>query len=218
MMTAESARPTPAKTESVDKTPEQGLAEQAVEAAESSVEAKNKEAVTTEPKAAPTPSRPVVAAKPAAPKAPVIAPTPAKPVSPPPVRAKARVSPNVSKAELNKFIKRFSFVYEAGDYEQFMNLFARDARTNDRTSRKGIGKDYKELFQTTDLRQMKIGEVSWDLEGKEARGWGNFEVGIQKTGEDKVENYSGSLTFHVRKSKAGKIRIKRLYHGQRRVK
>jgi hypothetical protein len=72
-------------------------------------------------------------------------------------------SGQISQAELTTFLNRFVFVYQAGDIDQFLNLFANDVRTNDRTSKTGLREDYEELFRTTDIRQMVLGNVTWEV-------------------------------------------------------
>lgn len=122
----------------------------------------------------------------------------------------------LTRDELGTLLKRFTYVYEAGDIEQFMNLFAVNARTNDRANRDGIRQDYETLFRTTDLRQFKLSHINWDVDGDQAHGWGNFEVTVRRAGDQELHNYSGSLTLHVERIE-GRPRIVRLYHGQRRA-
>jgi hypothetical protein len=126
------------------------------------------------------------------------------------------VSKQISQAELAGVAKRFEFVYEAGDIEQFLRLFDDDVRTNDRYSKDGLREDYEELFKTTDMRDMILGNVTWEARDNHADGWGNFEVRTRKAGEQEIKTYKGSLTFYVEKID-GRVRIKRLYHGQWRA-
>lgn len=138
-------------------------------------------------------------------------------VEPPPAVVRPAPPPSrISRDELSTLLSRFASVYEAGDLEQFMSLFAENARTNDRNGRGGIREDYEALFRTTDLRQMNLGEISWEVEGNQAQGWGEFDVSVRRRGEQKPYVYTGSLTFVVEKVD-GRLRIVRLYHGQRRV-
>jgi hypothetical protein len=125
-------------------------------------------------------------------------------------------SNNISQSELTNLIKRFEFVYEAGDIEQFLRIFDDDVRTNDRFSKDGLREDYEDLFKTTDMRRMVLSNVTWEMHDSRADGWGNFEVKVRKTGEQEVKEYKGSLTFYVEKIN-GQVRIKRLYHGQWRA-
>lgn len=122
----------------------------------------------------------------------------------------------ISQTELAALLRRFIFVYEAGDINQFLNLFDQNVRTNDRSSKAGLREDYEGLFNTTDLRQMNIGNVTWELRDDKADGWGNFEVKTRKKGEAQAKAFTGSLTFHVVKND-GRLLIKQLYHGQRRA-
>ena len=123
------------------------------------------------------------------------------------------VSNLVSQAELAGVTKRYEFGYEAGEIEQFLRLFDDDVRTNDRYSKDGLREDYEELFKTTDMRVMSLKNVTWEARDNHADGWGNFEVRVRKAGEQEIKEYKGSLTFYVEKID-GRVRIKRLYHGQ----
>ena len=125
-------------------------------------------------------------------------------------------SKQISQAELTTFLNRFVFVYQAGDIDQFLNLFANDVRTNDRTSKAGVREDYEDLFGTTDIRQMILGNVTWEVSDNHANGWGNFEVKVRKTGQESIKAFNGSLTFQVDKID-GRLQIKKLYHGQWRA-
>jgi CheY-like chemotaxis protein len=119
----------------------------------------------------------------------------------------------LSQAELTALVKKFVFVYQAGDIESFLSLFDDSIRTNDRSNKAGLREDYESLFKSTTLRQMVVGDVAWEVDDKQARGWSNFEVRIRNQGEDELKTYRGSLTFHVEKID-GRPKIVRLYHGQ----
>lgn len=141
-----------------------------------------------------------------------VAAAPAPVAAPPPRPAPARLS----RDELSSLLQRFVYVYEAGDIEQFMALLADNVQTNDRVTRQAVREDYDRLFRTTDLRQMRVDSMSWDLEGEQAHGWGEFEVRVRRQGDAAVHHYQGSLTVLVRKT-GGRPRIERLYHSERRA-
>lgn len=122
-------------------------------------------------------------------------------------------STKLTKAELASLIKRFVFVYQAGDIQQFLSLFDDNVRTNDRTTKAGLRKDYDDLFRNTSMRQMVLGDISWDIKDRQAEGAANFEVRVRRINEQEVKVYQGSLTFHVEKTN-DRIRIIRMYHGQ----
>lgn len=129
----------------------------------------------------------------------------------------ARTAPDrLNQEDLAELLQRLVFVYEAGDIEQFMNLFAPNARTNDRATRNGIREDYESLFRTTDVRFMKLSHVKWEVENNRAQGWGNFEVSVRRAGERESYDYQGSITLYVERID-GRLRIVRMYHGQRRA-
>jgi hypothetical protein len=161
-------------------------------------------AATEEPAASPAAQPEQVAAAPG-PKA-------ADPTS----MAAPRPSPNrISEAELTSLLRKFAFTYEAGDIETFVSLFDNDVRTNDRANKAGLREDYESLFRNSINRQMLLGNVSWEISDKQANGWGNFEVRIKRAGDEEVKTYKGSLTFYVEKTD-GRLKIKRMYHGQYR--
>lgn len=156
----------------------------------------------------PSPAAPAGVAAPtdAVAAAPPVAATP--PPRPAPVR--------LSREELASLLQRFVSVYEAGDIEQFMALLADNVQTNDRITRQAVRDDYARLFRTTDLRQMRIETMNWDVEDDQAHGWGEFEVRVRRQGDATVHHYQGSITVQVRKA-GGRPRIERLYHSERRA-
>jgi len=125
-------------------------------------------------------------------------------------------SRKISQSELATLLNRFVFVYQAGDIDLFLNLFASDVRTNAQTSKAGLRDDYERLFSTTNLRQMILGKVTWEVNDNSANGWGNFEVKERNEGQETIKAFNGSLTFHVEKID-GRLLIKKLYHGQWRA-
>lgn len=125
-------------------------------------------------------------------------------------------SRKITQSELAALLNRFVFVYQAGDIDLFLNLFASDVRTNAQTSKAGLRDDYERLFNTTNLRQMVLGKVTWEVNDNNANGWGNFEVKVRNEGQETIKAFNGSLTFHVEKID-GRLLIKKLYHGQWRA-
>ena len=134
-------------------------------------------------------------------------------VGPPRADGTAVSSSRLTKAELSSLIKRFVFVYQAGDLQQFLSLFDDNIRTNDRTTKAGLRQDYEDLFRSTSMRQMVLGDISWDIKDGQAEGAANFEVRVRRVNEQEVRVYQGSLTFQVEKTD-GRVRIVRMYHGQ----
>jgi CheY-like chemotaxis protein len=134
-------------------------------------------------------------------------------VGPPRADTSALPNPKLTKEELKSLVNRFVFVYQAGDIQQFLGLFDDNIRTNDRSTKAGLREDYEELFRSTAMRQMVLGDIAWDIKDRQASGAANFEVRIRRLNEDDLRVYQGSLTFHVEKAD-GRIRIIRMYHGQ----
>jgi len=170
-------------------------------------EAPASSAAPTEPAPA-APAVATVAARDLAPAATAAAAAAPAPAAPP--------SNAITPADLTKLVKKFEFVYEAGDIEQFLSLFGDQVETNDTFTKADLRRDYEDLFKTTEWRVMALPNVNWDIHDNKADGWGNFEVKVRKVGAKDVNDYKGSLTFHVEKI-GGRLYIKRLYHGQWRA-
>ena len=134
-------------------------------------------------------------------------------IGPPRAEAPPIPSTKLTKAELASLVNRFVFVYQAGDIQQFLSLFDDNIRTNDRSTKAGLREDYEELFRSTAMRQMVLGDIAWDIKDRQAEGAANFEVRVRRANDDELKVYQGSLTFHVEKV-GGRIRIIRMYHGQ----
>lgn len=133
-------------------------------------------------------------------------------VSMAPPRLEPSINNNISDRELRNFVTDFSLGYEAGDLDQFMRLFSKDAQTQDRKTLQGIRKDYQELFQGTEKRQFIIDNLKWDRQDdNRATGEGDFRVVVQAPGDPNLTTILGKVTFKVKKGSNG-IRIWRLFH------
>lgn len=129
-----------------------------------------------------------------------------------PPRLEPSINNNISDRELRNFVTDFSLGYEAGDLDQFMRLFSKDAQTQDRKTLQGIRKDYQELFQGTEKRQFIIDNLKWDRQDdNRATGEGDFRVVVQAPGDPNLTTILGKVTFKVKKGSNG-IRIWRLFH------
>lgn len=117
----------------------------------------------------------------------------------------------ISSTELSILLFKFVRAYEEGNLFQFLGLFDPDARTEDRVGIREIRKDYELLFKKSDVRQFIIQDMNWTKEGIRAVGKGKFEVKIKAQGSDKMNAYSGTVTFHVVK-RADEIFVTQLFH------
>ncbi|NOZ53732.1 MAG: AAA family ATPase [Gammaproteobacteria bacterium] len=108
-----------------------------------------------------------------------------------------------SQVELKNLLADFVQYYEAGNVDKLMQLFASNARTNDRSNLAGIRKDHVDLFQSSAVRQMFFKNTRWKITGKFARGKGGFEVMIQNKGEENFNSVSGSFIIKVEKTPTG---------------
>jgi hypothetical protein len=169
--------------------------------------------------------------------APVAAPVAQAPpsVKPPPAPAKAapalaiatpeNVAAPVAEAPgplsdqaLDGLISRFVRSYEAGDLESFMALFAEDARSNNTSTRRAIERDYRNLFERSERRLMRLKNFHWsrDSAGEEVVGEADFNLSIFGRRESRPDAYEGQITFRVEEVD-GRPLIKGLFHAQRQL-
>ena len=114
-------------------------------------------------------------------------------------------------AELNNFIDKFAQIYQEGNVDHFMALFAQNARTGDRVNRDEIKSDYQELFSTTASRKISINNIHWKISDQNANGDGEFVVTV-KNMNDKTENiFRGKIAIELVKTAQG-LQITQLVH------
>lgn len=112
---------------------------------------------------------------------------------------------------LTRFIDKFAAAYDIGDMKQFTNLFAENASSNGNVGRNRIAKEYEQLFSGSLTRRLVLKDLRWQRTKDAAWGQGDFEVTIQRKGEDAVKSYAGKIALDV-KQQNGNLAITRLYH------
>lgn len=105
--------------------------------------------------------------------------------------------------------------YNDGQLQPFVGLFANDAWADGSQGRKRIARDYRELFESTEMREMKISDLQWQraADGK-ISGVGNFEVNIWRRGQQSPLVSDGKINVVVA-DEGGRLVIKRLTHKSR---
>ena len=111
--------------------------------------------------------------------------------------------------ELPDLIDSFSYAYENGDLERFVDLFTVDAFLDDSDGKQKIAQDYREVFQATDMRSLDIKKVDWQPEGGKARGDGLFELTVRHHGKAVPSSVKGKINIEVVKE-AERLYIKKL--------
>lgn len=117
--------------------------------------------------------------------------------------------------ELDHLLADFVALYGKGELELFLHLFSEDVKTKNSNSKVALKKDYQSLFESTSKRLIRLQDVRWNIESKDAMGEADFKLTIIKNGEDIPRSYEGSLTFQV--FKADRVMITGLYHSQQKV-
>ena len=113
--------------------------------------------------------------------------------------------------ELPGLLNSYVFAYESGDLNRVVDLFAANAVVNESIGRNKISRDYRELFQATDTRRMKIGVITWQPEGATAQGSGEFEVTVWRHGDSAPSTIKGKLNIEVAKEEKQLV-IRKLTH------
>lgn len=125
--------------------------------------------------------------------------------------ALAATKPSISDVELPELLYSFVFAYESGDLNRLVGLFADNAMADKSVGRSKIARDYRELFQATDMRRMNIGAISWQPEGNMAQGSGDFEVTVWRRGDETPSTIKGKLNIEVVKADKQLV-IRKLTH------
>ena len=150
------------------------------------------------------------------------------PVAPPapPVIEKTEVTPLQTKVapeidvpsqmtipefELVDLVYSLVAYYEAGDLERLVSLFSANAEADGAKGLTRIRKDYAALFETTDMRQLRIGELRWQQDKDMVAGSGNFSVSVWRKNGGKPVVQSGVLRIDVVR-KSGELLITKLSH------
>lgn len=104
--------------------------------------------------------------------------------------------------------------YNNGSLQSFVGLFANDAWADGSQGQKRIARDYRELFESTEMREMKISDLRWQEADGKISGVGNFEANIWRRGEDSPRVSKGKINVVV-VDQGGRILIERLAHQSR---
>ena len=114
--------------------------------------------------------------------------------------------------KLSAVVRDFVRYYDAGNLDKFIQLFAEDAKTDDRENRSGIREDYADAFNLTVKRKFLIDDVRWVmLDESNGLGTADFVLFIQALGEDRFAEYTGEITFYI-EDRDGALLITGLYH------
>ena len=156
-----------------------------------------------------------------APGLPAVVPVPVPVPSDAPVSI-AKVTPpenkpaKMTEQELNQFIGRFVEAYQKGDINNVMKLFARNARTNNRTTSDGIRADYIDLFKSTNFREMDIKSVFWEFDENFARGVGEYRARVNAAGANGSQTFLGKITMQVQRI-GNDLQMTRFYFSNQKV-
>lgn len=86
--------------------------------------------------------------------------------------------------------------YERGDAQDLMDIFDDAVRTN-AGGRAETQRDYEALFRSTDLRYLKLDNISWSGEGDMLKGQGKYRMTQMRKGESVLKTQSGAMRIEL---------------------
>jgi len=114
-------------------------------------------------------------------------------------------------AELQDLVAKFIKIWETGNSKDLNALLAKDAKTNDKTNRDAIVKEYSDIFQSTYDREMYISNMQWETSGSFAKGRGILEAMSFSKEDDDIKNLTGKIQI-VAHREGNQVKITHLYH------
>ena len=114
-------------------------------------------------------------------------------------------------AELQDLVAKFIRVWESGNSKDLTALLSKDAKTNDKTNRDAIVKEYSNIFQATYDREMYISNMQWETSGSFAKGRGFLEAMSFSKEDDDIKNVTGKIQI-VAHREGNQVKITHLYH------
>lgn len=110
--------------------------------------------------------------------------------------------PLTSVNDLRRLLDRFAATYQIGSIDDFMELFADNARSNNQYGNKVIREAYLKLFNETKNRRMLIKNLDWERRPGVAVGRGDFEVQVLHRGKDVPKSFAGKINLEVKDNHA----------------
>ncbi len=117
----------------------------------------------------------------------------------------------ISEDELSAVLDRFREAYVTGDMNELVQLFARDARSDEDGNREAIARSYQKLFNITDERRLALNDLRWRDVGDAVQGEGHFGVTVKEKGRDWESSYRGNISLRIQK-RDGQVLITKLDH------
>jgi hypothetical protein len=116
-----------------------------------------------------------------------------------------RHASSVNTDEVRRLLRDYSDAYAAGNLEQLRGLFAQNMRSNGKSGRDNIARDYEKLFTLTDSRDMKLGGMTWRAGVAQMHGQGSFRLAVREKTLRRIARYEGRIEFDVRNTDRGPI-------------
>lgn len=96
----------------------------------------------------------------------------------------------------NALLDHLTEAYERGDAGDLMGMFDEAVRTN-AGGRAETQRDYEAQFRSTDLRYLKLDNISWAGEGDLLKGQGKYRMTQMRKGESVLKTQSGALRIEL---------------------
>ena len=102
--------------------------------------------------------------------------------------------------DINKVLEIFKSSFVAGDIDAFMSIFDVNVRTEDGDTRLVLEKEYRELFNSTDKRKIRLKNASWqENDSGVISGDIDFVLNIRSRIDGKITRFSGIMRIYFKK-------------------
>jgi len=135
----------------------------------------------------------------------------AQPVEETPVVLQYDANAPLSELDGERLLFSFVSAYNNGDLLQLMSLFADNAEANGKAGLALIEKDYGQVFGDTEIRQLVVQNVRWDLKEHFGTGRGHYQVTLLGKGDQQPRYVEGSLDLTIVKHHQG-LQITKINH------
>lgn len=119
------------------------------------------------------------------------------------------IAANRYDAEVKKLLQQFSRVYADGNYFALHNLFTNDVNIIGAPSQRKVLHGYRQLFQTSQQRDIAIQNVTWLENDEKITVLANYQSNVLPLGENQAQSSHGNIRIVLRMEN-GQLKIIRL--------
>lgn len=114
-------------------------------------------------------------------------------------------------ASLEKLKTAYETAYNRGDKKALAELFDQNVQSNEISGLSAVLGSYQRLFDSTTIRELAIADLTWVIDGRTARGTGDFQLGVHQQNSTTLSVHHGRIELLVTTGVSG-IVIVRIMH------